>query len=97
VDFYTDDAIFVGPGTPAIEGRAALLEVAPHISISSIEIEVQSTLGAGDLAVTYGRASWVSGPKGSDSPTVQRRFLMVWRRDLDGDWLIAREMLNDDL
>jgi ketosteroid isomerase-like protein len=97
VDFYTDDAIFVGPGAAAIEGRAALLEVAPHISISSMEIEAQSTFGAGDLAATYGRASWVSGPKGSDSRTVRRRFLMVWRRDLDGGWRIAREMLNEDL
>jgi ketosteroid isomerase-like protein len=97
VDSYTDDAIFVGPGAPGIEGRAALLEAAPHISISSMEIEVQSTLGAGDLAATCGRASWVSGPKGSDAPTVRRRFLMVWRRDLDGAWRIAREMLNEDL
>jgi ketosteroid isomerase-like protein len=28
VDSYTEDAIFVGPGMPAIEGRAALLDVA---------------------------------------------------------------------
>jgi ketosteroid isomerase-like protein len=52
---------------------------------------------AGDLAVTYGRVSWVSGPKGSDSPMVRRRFLMVWRRNADGAWRIAREMLNEDL
>ena len=97
VDFYTDDAIFVGPGAAAIEGRAALLEAAPHISISSLEIEVQSTLGTGDFAATYGRGTWVSGPKGSDAPIVRRRFLMVWRRDLDGAWRIAREMLNEDL
>ena len=97
VDSYTEDAIFVGPGVPAIEGRAALLEVAPHISISSMEIEAQSTLGGGDLAATCGCATWVSGPKGSDAPTVRRRFLMVWRRDLDGAWRIAREMLNEDL
>ncbi len=97
MDSYTEDAIFVGPGVPAIEGRPALLEVAPQVSISSMEIEAQSTLGAGDLAATLGRATWVSGPKGSDGPTVRRRFLMVWRRDLDGAWRIAREMLNEDL
>ena len=97
VDSYTDDAIFIGPGVPAIEGRPALLEVAPQISISSMEIAAHSTLGAGDLAATFGRATWVSGPKGSDAPTVHRRFLMVWRRDLDGAWRIAREMLNEDV
>ena len=97
VDSYTDDAIFVGPGVPAIEGRAALLEIAPQVSISSMEIEAHSTLGTGDLAATFGRATWVSGPEGSGAPTVRRRFLMVWRRDLDGAWRIAREMLNEDV
>ena len=97
VDSYTDDAIFIGPGVPAIEGRRALLEVAPHISISSMEIAAHSTLGSGDFAATFGRGTWVSGAKGSGAPTVRRRFLMVWRRDPDGAWRIAREMLNEDL
>jgi len=97
VDSYTDDAIFAGQGTPAIEGRRALLAAAPHISISSMEIAADSTLVTGDLAATTGRATWVSGPQGSDAPPVRRRFLMVWRREPDGAWRIAREMLNEDL
>ena len=94
VDFYTEDAIFVGPGTPAIEGRSAFLAAAPQISISSMEIVADSTLGTGDFAATLGRATWVSGPNGS---TVRRRFLMVWRREPDGRWRIARELLNEDV
>jgi len=97
VDFYTDDAIFVGPGMPAIEGRSALFDAAPQISISSMEIAAVSTLGTGDFAATLGRATWVSGPKGSDAARVRRRFLMVWRRESDGRWRIAREMLNEDV
>jgi ketosteroid isomerase-like protein len=97
VDFYTDDAIFVGPGVPAIEGRSALFDTAPQVSISSMEIAAVSTLGTGDLAATFGRATWVSGPKGWDAARVRRRFLMVWRRESDGRWRIAREMLNEDV
>ena len=97
VDFYTDDAIFVGPGLPAIEGRDAFLRAAEVVSISSMEIVAESTLGAGDFAATLGRANWVNGPTGSDSPHVRRRFLMVWRRDPDNRWRIARELLNDDV
>jgi uncharacterized protein (TIGR02246 family) len=96
VDSYTEDAIFVGPGTPAIEGRSALLAAAPQIRISSMEIAADSTLGTGDFAATLGRATWVSGPNGSNAPTVRRRFLMVWRRESDGRWRIARELLNED-
>ena len=97
VDCYTEDAIFVGPGTPAIEGRDALLSAAPLVAISSMEIVADSTIGAGDFAATQGRANWVRGPKGSDGPLVRRRFLMVWRHDADGRWRIARELLNEDL
>ena len=97
VDCYTDDAVFVGPGAPAIEGRDALLAVAPSVAISSMEIVADSTIGAGAFAATQGSASWVSGPKGSVGPRVRRRFLMVWNRDASGRWRIARELLNEDL
>ena len=96
VDYYTDDAIFVGPGAPVIEGRSAFLDAAPHLAMSSVEIVAESTLGAGDFAAVVGRATWVSGPRGSDAQTVRRRFLMVWRREPDGRWRLAREMLNED-
>ena len=52
VDCYTEDAIFVGPGVPAIEGRDALLSVAPSVVISSMEIVADSTIGAGGFAAT---------------------------------------------
>ena len=74
VDFYTEDAIFVGPGMPALEGRDALLEAAPAVVISSMQIVADSTLGAKDFAATQGRANWVSGPKGADALQVRRRF-----------------------
>ena len=97
VGHYTEDAIFVGPGAPAFEGREALLAVAPQLTMSSLEIAAGSTIGSGDFAATTGRATWVSGPKGSNAPTVRRRFLMVWRRDPDGQWRLARELLNEDI
>ena len=71
VDSYTDDAVFVGPGSSALEGRSALLDAAPHISISSMEIVAESTLGTGEFAAALGRVTWVS-PK--DSNLVRRRF-----------------------
>jgi ketosteroid isomerase-like protein len=57
VDFYTEDAIFVGPGAPAIEGRSTFLEVAPEVGMSSVEIVAESILGTGDFAASLGRAS----------------------------------------
>jgi uncharacterized protein (TIGR02246 family) len=97
VEYYTEDAIFVGPGIPAIEGRDALLAAAPAVVISSMEIAADSTIGAGDFAMAQGHVNWVAGPKGADAPQVRRRFLMVWRREADGRWRIARESLNEDV
>ena len=91
VDHYTDDAIFVGPGAPAIEGRDALLAIAPALSMSAVEIVADSIIGTDDLAVALGRGSW----NGRDGERVRRRFLMAWRRE-DGRWRLAREMLTDD-
>src|SRR5436309_1895131 len=97
VDFYTEDAVFAGPGVPTIAGRAAFLDAAHHIVISSMQIVAESTIVSGDFAATFGRATWVSGPKDSDSPVQRRRLLMVWRKEPDGRWRIARELLNEDL
>jgi len=97
VAYYTDDAVFSGPGAATITGRAGLLEVAPRIAISSMQVSIDSTIGEGDFAATFGRATWVSGPRDSDAPVVRRRLLMVWRREADGRWRIARELLNEDV
>ena len=96
VDAYTHDAIFAGPGLPTIEGRAAFLAAAAHTTISSMQIDAESTLGADDFAASFGRATWVNGTRDSGGPTIRRRFLMAWRKEPDGRWRIAREMLNED-
>ncbi len=98
VDSYTDDAIFVAPGSAAIEGRAALLAHAQQMTpLSSARIVAQTTDGDGDIAAALGSASWVNGPKDSGGTTSRVRFLIVWRREADGRWRIARELLNADV
>lgn len=93
---YTEDAVFAAPGSPTIEGRAAFLAAAAQTAISSMQIAAESTMGVADFAATTGRATWISGARGSDAPERRRRFLMVWRREPDGRWRIAREFLNED-
>jgi ketosteroid isomerase-like protein len=92
VGFYTEDAVFVGPRAPALEGRAAFLAAAPRIDMKSVELVAESTVGDGEFAARLGRAAWLSA-----SAQVRRRFLMVWRHEADGQWRIVREMLTDDV
>jgi uncharacterized protein (TIGR02246 family) len=92
VDHYTDDAIFVGHGRPALVGRDALRAYAAQMApISSLEIEPLDTDGDGDLATVLAN---VTGEVGG--VTLRVRSLLVWRRGPDGRWRAWREMLNTD-
>ena len=53
----SEDAIFVGPGMPALEGRDALLEAAPAVVISSMEEPRRVDPRGGGLRSEQGRAT----------------------------------------
>ena len=95
---YTEDAIFVAPGAPAIQGRNALLQFAKSMNpLSSVVITPIRTEGHGKLAYVYGRASWINGrPPGAGQPS-HVRLVIVWRKEADGKWRIAQELLNADV
>ena len=95
VHAYTEDAVFVAPGAPAVQGREALLEMARAMKpLSSVSIQALRTEGSENLAYVYGLASWVSGRPASVGARVDVRFVIVWRREADGQWRVAHEMLN---
>ena len=92
VDHYTDDAIFIGHNRPALEGRAALLAYSEQMpAVSSLRIEAVDIDGSGDHAIVVAN---VTGEMGG--VTVRVRSLLVWRREADGRWRVAREMLNTE-
>jgi ketosteroid isomerase-like protein len=94
---YTEDALFVAEGAPTAEGRAELLKMAKGMNqLSSVSIRASRTEGSGPLAYTYGHASWVSGHPAESGRTVRVRFTMVWRKEADGKWRLALELLQSD-
>jgi uncharacterized protein (TIGR02246 family) len=94
---YTEDAVFVAPGAPAVQGRAALLQMARAMKpLSSVSIRPIRTEGSGGLATVYGYASWVSGRPPDAGSVSKVRLIIVWRREADGQWRVAQELLNAD-
>ena len=92
---YTEDAVFVGPGAPAVQGRDALLEMARAMKpLSSVSIHALRTEGSENLAYVYGTGSWVSGRPPNVGALVDVRFVIIWRREADGQWRVALEMLG---
>ena len=97
VDHYTDDAVFVAPGAPAVVGREALMRMARAMRpLSAVQIQDVKTDGSGTLAAVYGRGSWVNGAGTSTQSTTNVRLLIVWRKGDDGRWRIAQELLHPD-
>jgi ketosteroid isomerase-like protein len=100
VEHYTDDAVFIGPGMPAVQGRSALVEMARSMSpLSSVSIVPLRTDMSGDLAAVYAHASWVSGEGTSERTESFVRGILVWRRGPDGagTWRVAQELLLPDV
>lgn len=94
---YTEDAIFVASGSQAIQGRKSLLEMAADMQpLSSVSLSAVRTEGNENLAYTYGTANWVSGRPPTTGATTHVRFVIVWRREEDGRWRVAQEMLDAD-
>ena len=94
---YTEDAVFVAPGAPAVQGRAALLQMAKAMKpLSSVSIQPMRTEGSGGLATVYAHASWVSGRPPEAGSVAKVRGIIVWRKEADRQWRVAQELLNAD-
>ena len=94
---YTEDAVFAAQGAPPVQGRAALLDMAKGMNrLSSVSIKPQRTEGSGNVACVYGLASWVSARPPDGGHTTKVRLIIVWRRETDGQWRVALELLHEE-
>jgi uncharacterized protein (TIGR02246 family) len=95
VEHYTEDAIFVAPGAPAVQGREALTRMAQAMRpLSAVQIRGLKTEGSSTVAAVYGRATWVNGAGTSAQSTTNVRLVIVWRKGSDGRWRVAQELLH---
>ena len=89
---YTEDAVLLEPAAPPVSGRVALLELARAMKpIASATISSDHIEGSGNVAYSYGTASWISGRPPDATSTSRVRQVLAWRREADGVWRIAME------
>ena len=95
VEHYTEDAVFVAPGAPAVQGREALTRMAKAMRpLSAASIQHIKTDGSGSVAAVYAQGSWVNGAGTATESTSKVRLIIVWRKGSDGRWRIAQELLH---
>ena len=94
---YTEDALFVAPGTAPVQGRGALMEMAHAMSpMRQVKITIERMEVNDGLGSTFIRGSWVSGEDSSAQQTSRVRSLVVWRKESDGRWRVAQELMHED-
>ena len=89
---YTPDAVVMFPGEQPVAGRAALLQLAHEMKpITAGVINSSHVEGSGNVAYSYGTASWVSGRPPQASTTSAYQQILAWRKEPDGVWRISLE------
>ncbi|MBA3552679.1 MAG: DUF4440 domain-containing protein [Actinobacteria bacterium] len=101
LSFWTDDAVVLPPGLPAVVGKTALRQyVEGSLQIPGFRITWASTdvtfSPDGNLAYMLGRnAVTMNAPDGA-SVTTEGRAVTIWRRERDGEWRCALDIWNAD-
>lgn len=95
---YAEDAVFMPPNEPTIEGRdniQAWFEALPPVS--AMEFETVKIDGIGDLSYKHGTYTMTTTPEGVEPVNDSGKFIEIRRKQADGSWLITRDIFNSDL
>ncbi len=93
--YYTDDATFIPPEGPVIEGRDNIHawfvanESDALVELNNIEIE-----GAGDLAYVRGTSRLTLASESGSHTVITCHYLDIRVRGTDGAWRISRDMVR---
>jgi uncharacterized protein (TIGR02246 family) len=98
VRLYTDDAVFMPPHQPAVNGRAALRSwMAAFPKVTQFALEIDEIDGREDLAYVRGRYSMTLHPDGAPGPIEDAgKSIEIRKRQPDGSWLMKADIFNSD-
>jgi ketosteroid isomerase-like protein len=98
VTHYAEDAVAMPPNAPAVQGRAAILEMAESWpTVTAFSPMVAEIDGCRDLAFLRGSYTFSVMPEGVPEPLEDTgKYIEIWRQQADGSWLIAAEIWNSD-
>jgi len=99
LSYWTDDAVVLAPGLPAVVGKEALRQyVQGSMQIPGFRITWTSTGVSfspdGNLAYLFSQnAVTMNTPAGTPNTTAGRA-VTIWRRESDGQWRCAVDIWN---
>lgn len=97
--FYAPDTTVMLPHRPVVRGAdkvPALFRELKEAGLRDWRIEPTRVEQFGDTALEYGTYSAVLKQPNSDDIADTGKYLVVWRRQADGGWLIHADVANSD-
>jgi len=100
LSYWTDDAVVMEPGQPAVEGKAAIRAyVAQSFATPGFKIHwvSEKPVFSPDGKMAYMRGTddmTVPGPKGAPM-TLHLQGYSIWRKDADGQWRCSVDIANE--
>ena len=99
LSYWTDDAVVMPPGFPAVKGKAALREYVLgslqipgfNITWTSTDVEISPD---GELAYMFSRNALTMNGADGKAATSFGRAVTIWRRDADRQWRCAVDTWN---
>lgn len=94
---YTPDAIVFPPDSEMIRGNEAIGEFWKATRESGVQSAVLTTedVGrSGDVAYEAGKVTLTIQPAGKEPTKAAAKFVVIWKRQLDGSWKLHRDIWN---
>ncbi len=94
---YTENATIMPPNSKAIHGTQGILEywnTGIQMGIKDLKITVEDVKVNGDTAYENGKYSIKIQPEGQEGVMDNGKYLVVWKRQDDGDWKIHSDIWN---
>jgi ketosteroid isomerase-like protein len=100
VSYWTDDAVVMEPGQPAVEGKTAIRKYVSeslHTPGFSIHWVSQKPTFSPDGKMAYMRGTDVMTVPGADGKTITLHLqgYSVWRLEPDGEWRCSVDIANE--
>jgi uncharacterized protein (TIGR02246 family) len=98
---YDEGAIMLGPGSPMVQGKAAITtaitDLLGAVAFEDVRSDIVDITVSGDLGIETGTYAWTTVPAGGSPATDQGKYVHVWARSPDGAWKAIRYVVNSDL
>jgi uncharacterized protein (TIGR02246 family) len=99
-NMYTEDGAQVEPAGEWRRGREAIAagmkEQLDTINVTMREDVPEEVIVAGDYVIEIGHYNHEATTKDGNKPVSSSgRYMVVWRKDADGQWRIHRDIGND--